>query len=225
VIRGLEYSAQILTPASRAQEIMANSLANSATPGFLAERFTFSREGEETIVRGTLDLTPGAIEETSNPLDVALQSGGFFVVQTDDGPAYTRDGSFRLDGEGTLIHSSGAKVQTDAGEIIVPPNSSVTITADGEVRANGASLGKFRVVEFDDPSTLRHLGQNLIGAEAEPLDVEAPRVSQGSLESANVEPVRAMVDMIGIQRLFEANQSALLTQDGSLGRLIQWASR
>lgn len=232
MIRGLEFSSQILTPAARAQELIANSLANSSTPGFRAERFTFSREEGETVVRSVLDLTPGPLERTSNTFDVALQGEGFFVVQTDDGPAYTRDGSFRLDAAGTLIHQSGATVQADGGEIVVPPNATVTITSEGDVRANGidfgatgASLGRLRVVEFEDPSSLRHLGRNLIGSESEPIDVKTPRVSQGSLESANVEPIRTMIDMIAIQRLFEANQSALMTQGGTLGKLIQWASR
>jgi flagellar basal-body rod protein FlgF len=256
MIRGLWISAAALSPTTRAQEILANNLANAGTGGFRQDRVAFERVvqaagaasgatgaaapagapgalGVSGVEEGLgaaprlitrLDPGPGPLETTDSPYHLAVAGPGYFAVQGPDGELYTRDGTLQLAPDGTLLHRSGYPLLTEGGALTVPPGGDFTVASDGTVSVNGESRGKLRVVALPDPSSLSHAGTGLLRS-AIPGEADATsRVIQGSLEGANVDPVLAMVDMVTLLRGFEANQRAIIAQDGTLGRLVQWAN-
>ena len=247
MIRGLLISAGALTPATRAQEILANNLANVNTTGFKQDRFAFHRElaagatgpagsgptgggivqnspaGDPQLV-GKLDVSPGSFETTGNPLHLSIAGSGFFAVQGPDGELYTRDGSLLRGADGTITTRSGYPLLTDGGTLTVAPSAALAFGADGTVYVDGSPQGKVKLVGLPDASQITHAGSGLVRS-AQPAEEDTvSRVVQGSLEGANVDPVSTMVQMTELLHDYQANQSALLTQDGSLGKLIQWAS-
>lgn len=266
--RGIQISAAALTPLQRAQEILANNLANVATSGFRADRVAFERvlaagvdgaapagaggaagnaapgpagvgpagppgiglDGAPERFAGApvplqqVDLEPGALDTTNSPLDLAIVGPGFFSVQTPNGVAYTRDGSLALDANGQLVHRSGNPILGEGGPIQLAPGASFSVDADGTVRVDGAAQGRLQVVAFDDPTTLRHAGRGLLAAEVPGVALENARVAQGAVETSNVDAVGTMVEMMTVLRSFEANHSALMTQDQTLAQLVRWAT-
>jgi flagellar basal-body rod protein FlgF len=248
MIRGLWVSAQALTPLERAQEILANNLANASTGGFRQDRVAFHATASATAEDGTasgeaaaagtasgsaisspsltsrLDLTQGALETTEDSFHLAIQGPGFFAVQGPQGPLYTRDGTVHPGPDGTLLHQSGYPLLSEGGAITVPPGASFAVAADGSVFVNGSPAGKIRVVALPNTRGVTHAGAGLVSSETPAETDTSSRVVQGAAEAANVDPVLTMVDMMAMLHGYEADQRAILTQDGSLGRLIQWAS-
>lgn len=173
-----------------------------------------------------LSTTPGALTWTQGALDVALDGPGFLVVQTQSGQiAYTRSGKLEVDAEGFLRGPDGAYLLGEEGPILLGMREPV-IDEAGRVWVEGEVIAVLQVVEFPQPGALEPLGGRLYLATAgagEPAPAEATRVRQGYLEQANVNVVREMVDLIAVQRAYEANQRMLVAQDETLGRLIDAA--
>lgn len=188
-------------------------------------------------VATTKFYTPGNLENTGNPLDFAIDGPGFFVVRGPQGtPVYTKDGSFKLSvGEegARLVTSDGYPVLDDSGNDIFLTNISVdklTVTGSGElmyVDENGVtqSLGQtIGIVNFNNPSGLESLGQNLLGvspASGQPIPMEEAShkssIQQRFLESSNVQVVEEMVKLIMAQRAYEINSKAIQSADDMLG--------
>ena len=137
-----------------------------------------------------------------------LEGEGFFEINTEAGPRYTRDGGFRLDELGRIVTQDGDPVAGDGGGDIVinPEDGEVNIAPDGTVSQGENIIGQVAVVRFDDLSVLEKAGGNLLrntsnlGPEAAP-DV---RVRQGMLESSNVKPILEITRMIEITRTYES---------------------
>lgn len=247
MLRGIRANAEALGPAMRAQEIVANNLANTQTVGFRQDRSAFHRELEDASAAGPngattgaagataaanalvltprIDLTPAAIETTGDPNHLAIDGAGFFAVQGEAGDLYTRDGGMLRGSDGTLLHRSGAPFLGDGGPIVAPSDRAIAVGNDGTVRAGDEVIGKLRVVRVTDPSSLHHVGQGLLRSQAGAEADLGSRVLQGSLEAGNSDPVTNLIEMMSLVRAFEANQRAILTQDQSLGRLLGWASQ
>ncbi len=214
------------------QDRTANNLANAATIGYRRGRaFTeVLREGldaegaprSERRTQGWADLAPGALEATGNPLDVALEGEGFFVVAGDDGALrYTRSGRFMTGADGTLRTADGLAVQGADGPLQLPPGGPVTVAADGTIRVGEQEAGRLRIVTFADPGALRHLDATAFVADAAPEDLDAPAVRQGFVEGSNVDPIREMTEMISHVRLYEAQQKLIQAADGALGQVTR----
>jgi len=165
------------------------------------------------------DNSQGALEATGRDFDVAIEGDGFFVVETPQGPAYTRNGSFTLSPEGTLIDANGYSVMTDAGEIQIL-NGEVSITPDGQISVDDQVVGTLQVVDFPQPYNLTKLSGSLVQPPADVAPEPAPTamVRQGYLEKSNVDVLREMVDMISSYREFETGQRMIQMQDESLGK-------
>ena len=164
----------------------------------------------------------GPIEQTDRPLDLALEGEGFFQVQLPDGTlGYTRDGSFTISDQGTLVTHGGYTV---APGIVMPPDSSAfTVSRQGIFSVVSAGdplpveIGRIELVRFANAPGLLALGENLFretAASGEPLtgfpqDPGFGRVIQGGLEGSNVEIVQEMVDMITAMRAYEINSKAV----------------
>lgn len=189
-------------------------------------------------------FTQGAMKQTDNDFDLAVEGDGFLAVQTSEGERYTRNGSFLIDSEGWLVTKAGEPVLGENGPIKLKKNNFI-VDEDGVVWQNRAlamddgrlvsreenewedveRVDRLRVVDFENRRYLRKQGDSLWRAteESGPPTIPAfdrPKVRQGFLEGSNVNPVTAMVEMIEVQRIYEANQRSIQTQDALAGRLI-----
>jgi flagellar basal-body rod protein FlgG len=193
-----------------------------------AMRLSAEVRGPSLRVHGGLDLSQGPLEETGNPLDIAISGDGFFAVRSEEGELFTRGGAFRLDAEGNLSTLNGAIVLGVAGPIQLSPGA-VQVADDGSISVEGELVDRIRIVRFDDASRLQHAGGNLLraptglnAAEAAPGEIA---VAQGYLEGSNSDPIQELVALITAQRVYEANQRVLVTADESLGRSVNEIGR
>lgn len=199
---------------SNALDATSNNIANASTAGFHGDRITFrealtaAKSADMSVVgAGTsrVDGQAGAMMQTDNPLDLALEGDGMFGVQTPNGTRYTRSGNFRLDETRRLVTADGFQVRGEGGAaIVIPPEAqSIAIGADGAVSADGASVGKLELVNYQ-PNKLKREGASLFSATGKPTGGEPPKVRAGMLESSNVNVVRGVVDLVKVSRAYES---------------------
>ncbi len=259
MIRSLWISKTGLDAQQTQMDVIANNLANVSTNGFKRARAVFedllyqtirqpgAQSSQQTQLPTGLQLgtgvrpvatarifTQGNLQQTGNPLDVAIQGNGFFQVLLPDGStAYTRDGSFQVDSQGQLVTSSGFSVQP---AITIPANSlSTTIGRDGVVSVTRAGVaapsqvGSLQLVSFTNPAGLQSFGENLYletAASGTP-NANTPGtnglglINQGYTETSNVNVVEELVSMIQTQRAYEINSKSISTSDQMLQRLAQ----
>ncbi len=158
----------------------------------------------------------GQPNRTENPMDLAIKGEGLFQIMMPDGStAYTRDGSFKLSSDGSIVNASGFFLQP---QISVPQGvQEIEIAADGRISVilpgeeNSTEIGQIELATFINPSGLRSLGGNLYAATdasgapvvAYPGEEGAGTLMQGYTEASNVQVVEEMVSMIAAQRAFE----------------------
>ncbi|AEJ61693.1 flagellar basal-body rod protein FlgF [Spirochaeta thermophila DSM 6578] len=189
----------------------------------------------------------GPLKETKDPFHFALEGQGFFTVLTPQGERYTRNGSFILGPEGLLVTKEGYPVVGENGLIHIKANNFV-VDEDGRIFQNARFaedpdrlvaleenewdetelVDRLKIVNVRRPRYLQKQGDSLWrttreSGEAEILQDGRPKVRQGFLEGSNVNPVTEMVQMIEVNRAYEANQKTIETQDSLLGRLINEA--
>jgi flagellar basal-body rod protein FlgG len=178
--------------------------------------------------------TQGNLTQTGNSLDLAINGQGFFqVLMTDGTTAYTRDGSFQRDAQGQLVTSSGYTVQP---AITIPANAqTITIGKDGTVsvtqpgQAAATQVGSLQLANFINPAGLESRGENLYAetASSGTPTANAPGangvgvLTQGYVETSNVNVVEELVNMIQTQRAYEINSKVITTADQMLQRLSQ----
>lgn len=179
-------------------------------------------------------FTQGNLQQTGNNKDVAIQGSGFFQVLMPDGAtAYTRDGSFQVDNQGQLVTSSGYPVQpaltipADAQSLTIAKDGTVSITQPGS--SQPTQIGTIQVATFINPAGLESRGENMFvetAASGNP-NTSTPgtngsgTLSQGYVETSNVNVVEELVNMIQTQRAYEINSKAITTSDQMLQRLSQ----
>jgi len=239
-------------------DVISNNLANASTTGFKTSRASFQdlmyqnegQPGSQTtqqteapsglllgtgvkVVGSEKLFTQGAITQTGNSLDVAIQGNGFLQVTMPDGTiAYTRDGSLHEDSTGQLVTADGYPL---VPAITLPANvNSVTIGTDGTVSAtsNGSTtsttLGVVQLANFVNPAGLQPMGQNLYletqssgtAQTGQPGINGMGTLAQGSLESSNTNVVEEMVNMIQAQRTYEMNSKSISAVDDMLQFVI-----
>ena len=178
--------------------------------------------------------TQGNVQQTGNKFDVAINGEGFLPVLMGDGSiSYTRDGSFQIDAQGQMMTASGHVLQP---VIVIPPDAqNVTIGTDGTVSVTQAGapapvqVGSMQLVNFINPAGLQSMGGNLYTETALsgspkfnlPGTNGAGTLSQGFLETSNVNVVEELVNMIQTQRAFEINSKAIAASDQMLQKLSQ----
>jgi flagellar basal body rod protein FlgG len=229
--RGIYTAASGGLVSTRSLDVIANNLANVNTVGFKAERVVSRQQTFEDTLASTLanaparaaadadvapgvvdiatktDFTMGPVAATGNPLDAALtKPNQFFVVQTEDGEAYTRAGNFQLNSTGILVTADGLPVLGDGGQLVAPPNGTPSLTSSGDIIVNKESIGKLRVVEVANLDDLqRKDGVRFVPkAGAGQASIVEASIVPGAVEMPNVNAVSSMVDMINAQRSFEA---------------------
>jgi len=259
VIRSLWIAKTGLDAQQTQLDVISNNLANVSTNGFKRSRAVFedllyqtlrqpgAQSSQQTQLPSGLQIgtgvrpvatvkifTQGNLQQTGNPLDLAIQGHGFFqVLQPDGTTAYTRDGSFQVDNTGALVTSSGYHVQP---AVTIPASAlSVTVGQDGTVSVllAGATkptqVGTLQLVNFINPAGLQSAGENLYleTASSGTASSNTPgtnglgRLSPGYVETSNVNVVEEMVNMIQTQRAYEINSRAIQTSDQMLQKLAQ----
>lgn len=222
----------------RRLELLSNNLANASTTGYKTDNlsatsFEFVLDEHMTddgnVYNGTYtktrqvstDYSTGHIKNTGSPLNMAVDGPGFFVVETPFGERYSRQGNFSLNKDGELVTPDGYKVKGKSLSGL--GNGTLSIDDDGNVYLNGLSKGSIEIVEFIDQNSLTKQGHNLfakIRDDIRPTKPENSTVKQGFLEMSNVNVVSEMVDMIEVNRLYEAYQKMIRTIDESSGKAI-----
>ena len=177
------------------------------------------------------DFATGGIRETGGPLDVALTDRGFFAVTVTnpDGSEqekFSRDGSFTLAADGTLVTLAGSRVQGESGGSINIPIGIIIIDELGRITSNGEYVDTIRVVDFANPETLRKTrGSYWAVTEETEMVAFTGRVEQGFLENSNVSAVREMVELVALSRAYEANARMVQIHDETLGRAVNEIAR
>lgn len=238
-------------------DTISNNLSNVNTSGFKKMRADFedllyqtiktagTPATEETVVPVGVQMghgvkvaatqrmfTQGALQNTENVSDLAIQGDGFFRIQTYDGSyAYTRDGAFKIDSDGRLVTSNGYKVLPD---IVLPEGfipETLTVSADGRVTVkvpgsdDPVPVGQIELYRFPNPVGLSAVGENLYkisNASGDSIPGRPGFDGMGKLvhkflEMSNVSVVREMVNLIVAQRAYEFNSKAIQTSDNMLG--------
>jgi flagellar basal-body rod protein FlgF len=214
----------------RQMDVVANNIANLNTTGFKGESILFEefimpvardqsfapadQELSFTQDWATIhDLSGGAIEQTGNPLDIALEGEGFLTVETPAGERWTRAGALQVNAEGVLVNFDGHPVMGDGGEIRFDANeTTISIDASGAISTNAGAKGRLRIVEFAEPQQLAREGDNLFVG-GTPAVAVATRVVQGAIEKSNVSGVTEMTEMIRVQRAYQSVAAMMERQD------------
>lgn len=251
MIRALYTAASGMSAQQLNLDTIANNLANSSTAGFRQTRLQFqdmlyqnmvtpgAAQSTQTVSAGLqiglgtkssateVIMTQGDLNQTNNPLDLAIEGTGFFPVQLPDGTtAYTRAGSFHLNNQGTIVTAAGDPLQPT---ITIPPNATaVTITRYGQVNAtlpgqqNPQQLGQIQLSTFANPGGLEAVGGNLFRATLSSGDAVTGnaggteglgQLQQGYLEGSNVDVVSEFVQMVLAQRAYESNSKVIKAAD------------
>lgn len=245
MLKGLYTSALGLAVQNRRQEVVANNLANSNTVGYkketviasafpnmLIQRLNDPATPNEAPVVGNLsmgvriddvvtDHSRGIVRESGNPLEMALRSEGYFVINTPMGERYTRSGEFKLDAEGRLVTSDGYPVMGQSGEIVIK-DGNVQVSEEGVIYSAGKEVGKLRIVTLG--GNIIKEGSSLFRGE-DPQEVEKPLVAQGFVEDSNANALEEMVTMISVLRAYESNQKLIQIQDSTLEKAVNEVGR
>lgn len=245
MIKGL-YSAVsgMITNAAR-QQVLSHNIANLQTPGFkqvltTVEDFMQNQDVQSPqntpksnleylgqvglgaqISREFIDFSQGALMDTGNQLDLAIEGNAMFKVKTPDGDRYTRDGRFIRDVDNKLVTVEGYKVLDSAGQEITLPEGDVAVAPDGTITVKGTKVTQLGFGTFKNPEEeIQHTGGNLFtGPDASTSD-EVPQVVQGYLEASNANPSQLMTQLVEVARSYEASQKIVQNQDELLGKTI-----
>lgn len=259
MLRALHIAATGMNAQQTQLEGISNNISNANTNGFKKQRVDFQdllyqtvrAAGSQTsattrsptgiqmgsgvrIAGVSREFSQGTMLVTDNPLDIAIEGQGFFVVQQADGnPAYTRTGALQKDAQGQLVTSEGLPLDPP---IIIPPDAvSVDIGSDGTVNALSAGqsapvqLGQITLASFVNPAGLNAIGGNLFIPSAASGDAQVGAAGadgrgalmQGALEKSNVDVVEEMIGLISTQRSYEVNSKIVTAADDMLRAATQ----
>lgn len=235
---------------------IANNLSNVSTTGYKRARESFEDLVYQEIATGAADperqrpagvhlgagtrlvanerdFSPGAPQQTGEPLDVAILGRGFLVVEDANGnERYTRDGALTTNSDGEIVNSAGLplsgsiRVPDDADQLIIGEDGTVSATFLGEEEP--VVIGALQLVDFVNPGGLKPMGGNLYAATVQsgegrtmdPGDGKV-RLQQGALESSNVDVADELVEMIMAQRSFELTSKVIEAADETLKQVSQ----
>ena len=246
MIYGLYLSAQGLIANSYRQDVLANNLANSETVGFkrdlafFRERPTAMQErrqpgdwsdpiqeqlGGGLLAQATMvDRSQGELENTGNPLDMAIEGEGYFAVMSGGQTRLTRDGRMMTDNTGRLILAASKNnpvLDVNGKPIFLQSGGSTLISQDGTITQDGKAVARIGVFKIADADKLQQLGGTLLGfPDSSPLQPANGLIRNEFVERANVDPTSELAGLMDTQRLLEANANMIRYQDTTLQRLV-----
>jgi len=237
----LHQAAAAMTANMNWHDMVAQNLSGQSSPGYRAqvggfEEFRIPGAAPQAnassqlgsaypMLRAGLNRNQGTLQPTGSPTDLGLEGPGFFAVQAPGGGrAYTRDGQFHVDRQGSLLTKEGYPVLGDNGPIRIDPQAGpLSFGPRGELSQGGIPRGQVQLVEVPDPSQLQHLSGSYyrLPQSVKAAPATGTTVQPGFLEGANTSSVQEMGNMLLAMRHFEANQRALQVADERMGRSIQ----
>ena len=246
MIYGLYLSAAGIISSSYRQDVLANNLANSETNGFKRNLALFkerptalqerNRAGDwsdpflEHLGGGLLasdtqvDNRQGEIENTGNPLDMAIEGDGYFAVTVGGKTRLTRNGSMTTNREGDLILANGHNdrvLDADQKPIKLDSSGKVEVAKDGTITQNGRPVARVGVFDVSNRAKLQQIGGTLLSYDgANGLQASTGTVRSEFLEHANVDPTNELTELMETQRQLEANANMIRYQDTTLQRLV-----
>ncbi|OSP54748.1 flagellar hook-basal body complex protein [Pseudoruegeria sp. SK021] len=214
--------------------VIAQNIANIGTDGFQKEGLIFSEfvsrleNADSSLSMATakvrmFDRSQGQLTQTNGQFDLAIEGEGYFLVETQDGQALTRAGSFAPGPEGSVMASDGARL-LDAGgaPVVVPPDAlSIMVSADGTLSADGVAIAQIGLVMPADPTQMVRAGGVRFTVEGETIALEDGQIVQGFLEASNVDPILEIARMIDVQRAYEAGRNLLNSEDERIRSVVQ----
>ena len=223
-------------------DLLANNMANSSTNGYKADGEFYSLYTSEaaagevndpaatlpTVERQWTDFAQGLLEPTNNPLDFGLSGKGFFVANGPSGPLYTRNGTFHLTTDGTVVTADRYPLLDQNNQPITAQlNVPINVGTDGTIYQGGQVLTQFKVVNFNDPSVLLKQGNNYFKntSDQKPVDATDVEVHQGQVEDANTSPAKGAVRLVNLMRQFEMMQKAVSIANDMGEKAIQEVAR
>lgn len=254
MVRGLYTAWTGMYNEQKRLDVIANNIANAATTGYKQEGVTsqsfdnmlgikvrdYSAKSDEVI--GTMSLgvkvgevytnhKQGSLRPTGNTYDLALDGSGFFTVKVTDENGvdhirYTRAGNYTITKDGYVTDADGNRLQSEAGDLIVPTDAEIVFDTDGTVYANGELIDKVTITDFEDYDYLKKFADTMY----EPVDGATQKeataaLRQGFLEQSNVNVVQEMTQMIAITRAYEANQKIVQAMDSTLDQAVNSVGR
>jgi flagellar basal-body rod protein FlgF len=195
-------------------DVITNNLANANTVGFKRDFGQILRSETESDVATQIDISPGDLMQTGNPLDVAINGSGFFVIDTPEGQRYTRAGNFGLNAAGELVTKDSMKVLSTQGAPVTIGEGVVEVQDNGAVMVDGSEAATLKIVRFAEPHLLQKEGFYRVSWKGPASGIETisdPQVKGGYLERSNVNAINEMVHLMAAYREFEAVQRSLRT--------------
>jgi len=247
MVSGLGTAASAMDAQSERLAVLANNLANVAAAGFKAEHLSFVQLLTSPRAAGSVpptdpaaplpsrplgrtktDFSPGVLRDTGNPLDLAIEGRGFFVVGSPTDPRLTRAGGFIRGRDGALTTPDGAPVlDTRRRPILLPDRGAIEVDDAGTISAEGSTIATLWITDPPRVDALTRDGGTRFKA---PATLDLPpatnaQVRQGALEMANVNPVLTLVEMVDAMRVYEASQRAARGVDETLSHAVNDIAR
>lgn len=245
MFRGFYNLTSSMVSENRNLNVISNNMTNVSTPGYKSEKYlatTFSqelvsragnRDGRNSVI-GQTDMLKSSNEtytnfenvgskETGNPLDFAIEAGGFFRIQTNNGEVYTRNGSFVTDEEGYLFLKGQGRVMGLNGPIQLPTDN-ISVMDDGSIFAGNQLIDQFAIVDFNDYNELMKNGEGVfipnpeIENVGQPIPVD-PQIRQGAVERSNVDALEEMTSMMTSQRSIQSSAQLLKIYDQLMSKI------
>lgn len=253
MVRGLYTAYTGMLAQQQKMDTISNNLANANTIGFKKDGVVFKsfkdvymikindpeQMGNKRIGKASLgvkageiytDFEQGALIQTDNPINMALQGKGMFVVGSIDRQGnliekYTRDGSFMLNPNGQIVSTDGYFLLGNNGPIIVN-NSNIRISEEGNIYDENDLIDKVKTIDFENLQSLKKIGGNIYEATEQTIikDFEG-QVVQGFTEASNVNSIDEMINMINVMRTYETNQKVISTYDTTLEKSVNEVGR
>lgn len=204
----------------RQMDIIANNMANMSTTAFKAEDVLLEEYPVEvdtgdlqplelsfvedmSVIR---NMTEGRLQTTGGSLDLAISGDAFFTVSTPEGERYTRNGHFMLDADGRIVTQDGRPLLGESGTefVIRPDETDISIAHDGTLSTSAGTKGRIALVQFTNPSDMETIGSSLYKTDQTPEPAQGAKITQGSLEESNVEPIVEMTKMLEMVRAYQS---------------------
>lgn len=230
---------------NRKMNVISNNMSNVSTPGYKSDKivettfrdeliYRYDRLGKtpvgrasrvDTIAERVTDYEEGILRETGSPLDLALSGKGFFVIQTNNGVVYSRDGSFHLDNQGYLTLAGAGRVMGTNGPIRLTTDK-ITVDKQGNITSADTyqNFGKLRIVDFADYNQLTKITTGVFRSAAQPQNAPDVQVKHKMIESSNVSMIEEMTAMMTGQRALQSSSQILKMYDQLMERAVQIGS-
>lgn len=241
MIRGLYTAGTAMLSNMKKMDVVTNNLANANTTGFKEDNLVtrsfdeilIERTNDSSVVFASNEVGPlgkgihvdsvytkfqqGLLNQTGVKTDFLIEGEGFFVVGTENGDRYTRDGAFFINKDRILVNDTGYPIMGENGEIYLD-NDNFEVRENGEIYIEGELINKIKLLNFN-VENMRKEGNNLYYSVSEGFDTDAS-IMQGYLENSNVDIAKSLVDMIKIYRNYESNQRIIKMLDETLGKAV-----